>query len=104
MIIRQAFTSQYRTQTVYRVFEIRLRGRFGAILKGIKILMNIFSAQFQGGTVKIQGQSCQMTAIARNGIVAFALNGHAAVETVIERFQQWRATVLYNRAIFIFSK
>ena len=65
------------------VFEIRLRGRFGAILKGIKILMNIFGTQFQGGTVKIQGR--QMTAF--NGTFAFTLNGHAAVETVIERFK-----------------
>ena len=49
--------------------------------------MNIFGTQFQGGTVKIQGQRRQMTAIARNGIFAFTLNGHAAVETVIERFK-----------------
>ena len=87
MIFWQVFTLQHGAQTVNRVFEIRLRRSFGAILKRIEILVHIFCTQFQRGTSEMQGYDRQMTAIACNGSFAIARNGQAAAETEIEYFK-----------------
>jgi len=79
------------------MFEIRLTGRLGTVLKFIQIFLNIFCVQVKGTATKMQGDGCQMTTITLKSLGTPAQKRHLAPKTVKENFKAFN---LNNSAFY----
>ena len=82
MQVRQPLCFEQEAQSIDRVFKIRLRGCFAALLQIEKIVLNLFRIQAGRQALKVECYSCNMAAIIVEGAWTSAEDRNIAFEAL----------------------